>query len=111
MGAAFLLEGFAGVGPVEGMCHGRVVVGDELSDLGFECGHRGEVPAAEAFSLEDAEEDLDLVEPRAVFGQVDEADPVADVREELAPCRHGFEDAAKVFFPENPRRRTLRQPS
>ena len=79
MGAASLLEGFAGVGPVEGMGHGRVVVDDERSDLGLEFGHRGEVPAAQAFSLDDAEEDLDLVEPRAVFGQVDEADPVAGV--------------------------------
>jgi hypothetical protein len=51
MGAASLLEGFAGVGPVEGMGHGRVVVGDELSELGFEFGHRGEIPAAQAFSV------------------------------------------------------------
>ena len=36
MRASSLLEGFAGVGPVEGMCDGRVVVGDELADLGFE---------------------------------------------------------------------------
>jgi hypothetical protein len=42
MGAAFLLEGFAGVGPVEGMGHGFVVVDDERSDLGLEFGHRGE---------------------------------------------------------------------
>ena len=88
MGSASLLEGFAGVCPVEGMGHGRIVVGDELSDLEFEFGHGGEVPAAQAFSLEDAQEDLDLVEPRAVFGQVDEADSVGDVREELATRRH-----------------------
>jgi hypothetical protein len=99
MGAAFLLEGFAGVGPAEGMGHGRVVVDDERSDLGLEFGHRGEVPTAQAFSLEVAKEDLNLVEPRAVFWQVDEADPVADFREELAPRRHGFENAANVFFP------------
>ncbi len=111
MGAAFLLEGFAGVGPVEGMGHGRVVVDDERSDLGLEVGHRGEVPAAQAFSLEDAEEDLNLVEPRAVFWQVDEADPVADVREELAPRRHGFENAANVFFPEDRVCRTVRRPN
>ncbi len=99
MGAAFLLEGFAGVGPVEGMGHGLVVVGDERSDLELEVRHRREVPAAQAFSMEDAEEDLDLVEPRAVFGQVDEADPVVDVREKLASRRHGFENAADVFSP------------
>ena len=99
MGAASLLEGLAGVGPVEGVGHGRVVVDDELSELGLEVGHRGEVVAAQALSSGDAEEDLDLVEPRAVFGQVNEADAVANVREELAPSRHRFEDAANVFFP------------
>ena len=92
------------------MGHGRVVVGNELSELGLEVGHRGEVAAADALSLLNAEEDLDLVEPRAVFGQVDEADAVSDVREELAPRRHRFEDAANVFFPENPVQRTLRRP-
>jgi hypothetical protein len=57
------LEGLSGVGPVEGVCHGRVVVGDELSELGLEVGHRGEVGAAQALSVGDAEKDFDLVEP------------------------------------------------
>ena len=47
-------------------------------------------PPRRHFRWSDAEEDLNLVEPRAVFWQVDEADPVADVREELAPRRHGL---------------------
>ena len=102
MGAAFLLEGFAGVGPVERMGHGRVVVGDELTNLGLEFEHRGEACATQAFSVEDAEEDLDLVEPRTMFGQVDEADAVVDVREKFSPRLHRFEDAANVFFPREP---------
>ena len=110
MGAASLLEGLSGVGPVEGVGHGRVVVGDELAELGLEVGHRGEVAAAEALSMDDAEKDLDLVEPRAVFGQVDEADAVADVREELAPGGHRFEDAANVFFPVSRVGRILQRP-
>ena len=73
------------MGPVEGVGHGRVVVGNEPSGLGLEVGDRGGVTAAQALSWGDAEGDLDLVKPRAVFGQVDEA--VADVREELAPSR------------------------
>ena len=109
MGSAPLLEGFASVCPVEGMRHGRIVIGDELSELGLEVGHRGEVAAADALSLLNAEEDLDLVEPRAVFGQVNEADPVTGVREELAPRRHGFENAANVFFPVDRVRRTVRR--
>jgi hypothetical protein len=57
-GATHFLKGLAGVGPVEGMRHGRVLVSDELSDLGLKFGHRGKVAAAQTFSLEDAEEIL-----------------------------------------------------
>ena len=63
MGAVAFLERLARVSPIEGVGHGRVVVDDELSELGFEGGHRGKVAAAQALSLEDAEEDFDLVEP------------------------------------------------
>ena len=98
VGAAFFLEGFAGVGPVERMGHGRVGLGDELLELGLPCGHRGDVAAAQALSLEDAEEDFDLVEPRAVFGQVDEADAVSDIREEFTPRGHRLQASARVFF-------------
>ena len=110
MRAASLLERFAGVGPVEGVRHCCVVVGDELSDLGLKSGHRSEVSASQTFSLEDAEKDLDLVEPRAVFGKIDEADTVADVREELSSRLHGFEKAANVFFPVDRLCRTARRP-
>lgn len=79
VGAAAFLEGFAGVGPVEGVGHRGVVVGDELSELGLEFWHRGEVAATQAFALQDAEEDFDLIEPGTVFRQVDEADAVAGV--------------------------------
>ena len=78
-GSARLLERLAGVGPVEGVGHRRVVVGDKLSELRFEVGHRGEVAATQAFSVGDAKEDLDLIEPRTVFRQVDKADPVTGV--------------------------------
>lgn len=79
MESASLLEGFAGICPVEGMCHGRIVIVDKLSELGLEVDHRGEVAAAEALSLLNAEEDFDLVEPRAVFRQINEADPVTGI--------------------------------
>ena len=61
LGAASLLEGLSGVGPVEGVGHGRVVIGDELSKLGLKVRHRGEVAAAQALSMGDAEEDFDYV--------------------------------------------------
>lgn len=98
MRATFLLEGSAGVGPVEGMGHGLIVTSDEFTNLGFEFGHRCEAGPTQAFSVEDAEEDLDLVEPRTVFGKVDEADPVVDLREKLTARFHGLENPANVFF-------------
>ena len=85
MRAASLLERFAGVGPVEGVRHCCVVVGDELSDLGLKSGHRSEVSASQTFSLEDAEKDLDLVEPRAVFGKKHEPNAVAWIRQKCTP--------------------------
>ena len=48
-GAAFLLEGFAGVGPVEGMGHGRVVVDDERSDLDSSSGTEVKLPPRRHF--------------------------------------------------------------
>ena len=49
--------------------------------------------------MDDPEHDLDLVEPRTVFREVDEADSVGGVRQELLACCHRFEDATVVFFP------------
>ena len=67
VGATAFLEGLAGVGPVEGVGHRGVVVGDELSELGLEFGHRREVAPAQALALQDAEEDFDLIEPGTVL--------------------------------------------
>ena len=69
MRAASLLERFAGVGPVEGVRHCCVVVGDELSDLGLKSGHRSEVSASQTFSLEDAEKDLDWLSHELCLGR------------------------------------------
>ena len=110
MRSAVFLQRFSGVGPVERVRHRGVVVGDELSELRFQFGHRFEVAAAQTFSLEDAEEDFDLVQPRAVFRQVDEADAVRCVREEFAAVGQGLQDAAGVFFPARRSRRSAERP-
>lgn len=81
MGATFLMEGFAGVGPAEGMRYCIVLACDQITNFGLEFGHRSEAGPTQAFSVEDAAEDLELVEPRTVFGKVDEADPVVSIRE------------------------------
>ena len=69
-------EGLAGVRPIERVGHGFVVVGDEGAEFGVEVRHGGEVAAADDFSHDDPKHRFDLVEPRAVFGQVYEANAV-----------------------------------
>ena len=78
-GPFFFLHGFSRVGPSEGVGHRCVVVGDEFSDLQFERRHTGEVSAPQKLSMNDTENDLDLIEPRTVFWKVDETDPMSDV--------------------------------
>lgn len=102
-----LLQGFAGVGPVKGVGNRGIIVLDKLSDFRLQFGHRGEVAPTQAFAMQDTEEDFDLVEPRTVFGQIDEADAVARVREELTPAAHRFQDALGAFFQRSATRLTV----
>ena len=78
------LQGFAGVSPVEGMGHGRVVVIQESAQLIFEVLEGGEVSASDDFSHDDAEDRLDLVEPGTVLGEVHKADAMRALREKRA---------------------------
>jgi len=55
------------------MSHRRVVVSDELPDLRFQVGHGGKASAAQTLSSNDAEDDLDLIEPGSMFRKVDKA--------------------------------------
>lgn len=77
--AALLLHRLAGVGPGEGVGHRGVVVVHEFPQLRFQVCHRREVSASQELPVDDPEHDLDLVEPRTVLRQVDEADPVGGV--------------------------------
>ena len=45
-----------------------------------------------------AEDDFDLVEPRAVFRRVHEADAMAGIAQEGHAGGKGFEDAVFAFF-------------
>jgi len=51
-------QGLALIGPLEGLGHGAVVVGEELSDLGDQVLDRGEGPAPEQFPRQDREKQL-----------------------------------------------------
>ena len=78
--SAFLLHWFSGVGPGEGVGHRGVVIGHELAEFRFEVGHRGKVSAPQALAMNDPEDNLDLIEPRAVFREVDKTDSMPGVR-------------------------------
>ena len=101
-GGGFVGDRLAGVGPVEGAGHRGVEVLQELAQLGFEVGYGCEVSAAHHFSHHDAEEDLDLVQSRAVFGQEHEADAMARVREKAASAGLVFQVAVFPFFFPSP---------
>jgi hypothetical protein len=67
LGASRRGQHFAGVGPLERMGHPSAIVFDEQSQLLFQIGNGLEVSAAHQLSIDDAEDDFDLVEPGAVF--------------------------------------------
>ena len=100
--AAGGVQGFAGVGPVEGVGHGLVVIHDERSQLLDEIRDRGEVSATDDFAIDEAEDGLDLVEPRAMFGQVDEPDAMCRIAEERAAAGLVLENSRCPFFFPSP---------
>ena len=55
------------------MGHCIVVVFDELFELGFQIGHRSEVPLSDQLAVNDSKEDFDLIQPRTMFGQVNKS--------------------------------------
>lgn len=78
--SAMLLHGLPGVGPGKRVSHRSVVVIHKLPQLRFQVLYRLEVSAPQKLPVDDPEDDFDLVEPRTVLREVDEADPVAGVR-------------------------------
>ena len=92
-------ERHAGVGSVEGMGHRSVVVVDEVSELIVEFWHRGEAAAAQAFAMDDAEDDFNLIEPRTVFREVHEPNAMARIGEKFAAAGLRLQDACHFFFP------------
>ena len=56
------MEWLCCVGPLEGLSHGAVEVGDEGQHLVAQVGHGGEAPAAEQLADQDAQPEFDLVD-------------------------------------------------
>src|SRR5207248_8070429 len=78
----------------ERLGHRAIVIGDEGAYLGAQIVARGERAALEQLAHEDAQPDLDLVEPGAVLGRVVEHDAVAGVAQERRPRVAMGQDAA-----------------
>ena len=97
-GAAGRIQAVAGVGPGEGVGHGLVVVLDERSQLLDEIRDRGEVAATDDLAVDDAKDGLDGVEPRALFGQVDEPDAMRRIAEERAAAGFVLENSRSSFL-------------
>ena len=93
------LEWLAGVRPMERVGHRFVVVGDEVRQLFVQRVHRDEAAAAQAFAVDDSEDDLDLVEPGTVFRQIDEPNAMAGIGEKFTAAGLGLQDAFLVFSP------------
>jgi len=74
-------------GPAEGARFGTVPVSDKTEDIASERGHALEASVAEDATLEDAEPDLDLIDPRGVQRRVDEAEAMPVLPVEPRPAR------------------------
>src|SRR3954452_3273317 len=88
------LEGASRVRPLEWLGEHLVEVLDERQQFRAEIVHRRETAPTDDLAHNNPEHDLDLIEPRAVFGRVHEADAVAPVRQEILPTLHRLQHAA-----------------
>ena len=72
VGAGRFVEGLAGICPVKWMGHCDVVIVQEVAEFLLQIGHAGEVASPHDLSHDDPKHRLNLVQPRAVFGQIHE---------------------------------------
>src|SRR3990167_2157938 len=93
-------QGPARVRPSVGLRERLVEVLDERLDSLAEFVERREAAALEEATGEDAEPDLDLVQPRAVLRGVDEPDAMRRIGQECLARRHGLEDARLSLLAE-----------
>ena len=93
-------ERFCFHGPPKGLGHGCVEVSDELVDLGAQGFFAGEISTTKELSHQDGEPNLDLVEPRCVFGREVEGDAMLGRALERFSGRLGCEHAGLSFYPK-----------
>jgi hypothetical protein len=86
-GAGHFVQGLAGVCPVKWMGHRSVVILQELAELLFQISYGCEVAPSHDFPHDDSKHRLNLVQPRAVLGQVHEPDVMLLVAQKSATRR------------------------
>ena len=91
---------FAGIGPFERLGHGLVEVLHELDQRLAQLVGGLETAALQQASGQDAEPNLDLIEPGGVLWGVDEADAMTGIGQESGPAGHGLEDAVFLLDPQ-----------
>ena len=91
------MQRFAEVGPLEGLGHGAVEIGDEVQHLVPEVGDGSEVATPQQLTDQDTEPDLDLIQPRRMLGRVVKDDLVGWIGQESSAGRHRLQNAAFPF--------------
>ncbi len=89
-----------GVSPFERLGQGAIEIGDEVQDALLQVVHRGEVATLQQTPHQNAEPELDLVQPRSVDRRVHEPDGVHRVLQEGGARLHGFQDAGFALDPQ-----------
>src|SRR6266487_5056550 len=92
------LEGASRVRPLEWLGEHLVEVVDKRQQFGAEIVHRRETATPDDLSHNHPKHDLDLIEPRTVFGREDEPDAMAQIRQELLPTLHRLQHPPDAFL-------------
>src|SRR3990172_12204883 len=88
------------VGPLERLRHGPIEIGDEVQYALLQIVYRSEVATLQQTPDQNAEPDLDLVQPRSVDRRVNEPDAMRRVLQEGSARLHGFQDASFTLDPQ-----------
>lgn len=93
-------EGLTFKGPLEWLRQSRVKIVNESKELPVQVIHGAEAATLEKASRQNAEPELDLIEPRAMFGGEDETNPMGYIGQESGSGLHRLKDSCFPFDAE-----------
>src|SRR5262249_30247176 len=94
------LQRAASVGPAKRFGQRLVEIVDEVNDALSQGCQRWKISTLQDAPYQDAEPDLDLVQPRRVLRRVDEAKAMLQVREKRLAAGHRFQHSGLPLFTE-----------